>query len=58
MAKETEKKKDYALLEDSVVTGTKRREVGAAEACRRKNNAARDGRTNLGVGKPATITEA
>jgi hypothetical protein len=42
-------------LEDSKVDGGKRRDVGPAEKVRRENNAIRDGRTNLGVGKPAEI---
>lgn len=51
-------KSDGALLEDSKVKGAERREVGLAEKVRRQNNQSRDGRSNLGVGKPATITEA
>ena len=44
-----------ASQSDSVAEGTKRREVGPAEAARRKNNQSRDGRSNLGNGKPSTI---
>jgi hypothetical protein len=50
-------KSDAEHLEHSKVEGTKRREVGIAEKVRRQNNASRDGRSNLGVGKPATIVE-
>lgn len=42
-------------LSDSQVDGAKRREVGPAEAARRKNSQSRDARTNLGVGKSSTI---
>lgn len=42
-------------LKDSEVDGTKKREVGPAEKSRQKNNHARDGRTNLGTGKPAEV---
>jgi hypothetical protein len=44
-----------STLEASKVTGTKRREIGPAEAVRRANNHARDGRTNLGTGKPSEV---
>lgn len=44
-----------ASLSDSVVDGTKRREVGPAEVARRKNNQSRNSRTNLGVGKSSTV---
>jgi hypothetical protein len=42
-------------LSDSLVDGAKRRERGPAEKARNKNNSSRDGRTNLGVGKPSNI---
>ena len=51
-----EEKKDSALLEDSIPKGTERREVGPAEATRRKINHGREGRTALGTGKSSTIT--
>jgi hypothetical protein len=50
-----EAKKDKGILKDSEVTGTTRREIGPAEQIRRANNHARDGRTNLGRGKPSEI---
>jgi hypothetical protein len=53
-----EVKRDHttkASQSDSVAEGTKRREVGPAEQARRKANAQRDGRTNLGNGKPSAI---
>jgi len=40
---------------DSAAEGTKRIEAGPVERARRKANAQRDGRTNLGVGKPSTV---
>jgi hypothetical protein len=40
---------------DSVPTGTKRHEPGPAEQARRKANNQRDGRVNLGVGKPSGV---
>jgi hypothetical protein len=43
-------------LADSEVTGTKKREIGPAEAVRRKNNHSRDGRSVLGSNYPADIT--
>jgi len=42
-------------LSDSQVDGTKKRERGPAEKARQVNNHARDGRTNLGTGKPAEV---
>jgi hypothetical protein len=52
---ENEAKKDEGVLNDSAVPVSKRHEVGPAEMIRRKNNAFRDGRTNLGTGKPSDI---
>ena len=43
-------------LEDSKVSGIKRREIGPAEAVRRANNHARDSRTVQGTCKPSEIT--
>jgi hypothetical protein len=51
---EKEAKKDEGVLSDSLVTG-KVREIGPAEAIRRKNNHYRDSRVNLGKGKPSDI---
>ena len=53
--KDKEVTKDTMLLDQSIPDGTKRREPGPAEKARRKANAQRDGRTNLGVGKPSTV---
>lgn len=50
-----EAKKDKGILDDSLVTGTKKRERGPAEKVRQANNHARDGRTNLGTGKPSDV---
>lgn len=44
-----------STLEESAVSG-KRREIGAAELVRRKNNRSRDNRTVLGTNYPADIT--
>ncbi|MGA7914781.1 MAG: hypothetical protein WCA00_06060 [Candidatus Acidiferrales bacterium] len=45
-----------SVLDESKVTGTKRRERGAAEKVRSANNVrGRDVRTNLGVGKSSSI---
>jgi hypothetical protein len=44
-----------STLEDSAVTGAKRREIGPAEAIRRKNNHSRDNRTALGTGKSSDV---
>jgi hypothetical protein len=44
-----------ASQSDSIAEGTKRIEAGPAEKARRKANAQRDARTNLGMGKPSTI---
>jgi len=44
-----------SALDDSAVTGTKKREIGPAEAIRRKNNHFRDSRVNLGTGKPSEV---
>lgn len=45
-----------SLLDESKVTGTTRRERGAAEKVRSANNVrGRDVRTNLGVGKSSSI---
>lgn len=44
-----------AAESDSIPAGTTRREPGPAEKARRKINQNRDGRTNLGVGKPTSI---
>ena len=43
------------VLEESKVTDTTKRTIGPAEAVRRANNHARDGRTNLGTGKPSEV---
>ena len=52
-------KSDDFLLDESKVTGTTRRERGAAEKVRSANNVrGRDVRTNLGVGKPSGIEVA
>lgn len=52
-------KSDDSTLDESKVTGTKRRERGAAEKVRSANNVrGRDVRTNLGVGKPSGIEVA
>jgi len=51
----SEESKDKGILKDSEVTGTKKREIGPAEAVRRANNHARDMRVNLGTGKPSEI---
>ena len=49
-------KSDDSTLDESKVTGTKRRERGAAEKVRSANNVrGRDVRTNLGVGKSSSI---
>ena len=45
-----------SLLDESEVTGTKRREISSAELTRRKNNHARDNRTVSGTHFPADIT--
>lgn len=47
---------DSTLEDSSKVTGTKRREIGPAEAVRRANNHARDSRTVQGTCKPSEIT--
>jgi hypothetical protein len=44
-----------STLDDSAVTGTKRREIGAAEKVRRANSHSRDNRTVLGTHYPADI---
>jgi hypothetical protein len=47
-----------SLLEESKATGTKKREIGPAEAVRRASNHGRDSRVNLGTGKPSGIEVA
>jgi hypothetical protein len=47
-----------SLLDDSKPTGQKKREIGPAEAVRRAANHGRDGRVNLGTGKPSGIEVA
>jgi hypothetical protein len=44
-----------STLEESKPTGQKKREIGPAEAVRRAANHGRDGRVNLGTGKPSGI---
>ena len=47
-----------STLEESKVTGTKKREIGSAEKVRRESNHGRDARVNLGTGKPSGIEVA
>lgn len=53
---DTNKSVPVAALQDSAVKNSPRREVGPAEKVRRQNSVCRDNRTNLGQGKPSTIT--